>query len=80
MAKKLIMLKKAWIQKAYHATYSPYARRVSVLVNKSFPGEIEKAYIDTQGKYVILLYTIGQQRYITVAVYIPPSVFCGSFE
>lgn len=65
------------MQKAYHATYSSYARGVLVLVNRSFPGEIEKAFIDTQRKYVILLYTIRQQRYLTVAVYIPPpfSVF-----
>ena len=38
---------------------------------------MEKAYIDLQGKYVILLYTIGQQRCIIVAVYIPPPFSVG---
>lgn len=65
MDSKILTLKKLWIQKAFHATYSAFARGVIVLVHKNFPCMIEEIRIDPQGKFVLLVFTLWFQRYIT---------------
>lgn len=61
---KLLALRKPWIQKAYHASYSTFARGVSTLISKSF--------LVWLSKYVIVVFTLWSQHYIIASVYIPP--------
>lgn len=72
MGSKLIALKKPWIQRAFHASYSTYARGVTILISKSFPCVMEHVHTDPQGKYVLIVFTVWGVRYIVVGVYIPP--------
>ena len=72
MGSKILTLKKPWVQRAIHATYSTYARGVSILIHKNFPCVIEEVRADPLGKYVILVFTLWAQRYIIVNLYIPP--------
>lgn len=72
MGSKILTLKKPWIQRAVHATYSTYARGVSILIHKNFPCVIEEVCTDPQGKYVIVVFTLWSHRYIVINMYIPP--------
>lgn len=72
MGSKILTLKKQWIQKAYHATYSTFARGVSVLMHKNFPCLIEEIRTDPQRKFVLLVFTLWSQRYIVFNMYVPP--------
>lgn len=72
LGSKLMALKRQWVQNAFHASYSTYARGVSVLVSKSLTCEIEAVHTDPQGKFVVVVAQIWHKRYIFVGVYIPP--------
>lgn len=69
---KLMALKRPWVQRASHASYSTYARGVSILVHKSLPCVIDAVHTDLLGKFVILVLTLWQQRYVFVGIYVPP--------
>lgn len=69
---KVLTLKKPWIQRAIHATYSSYARGVSILIHKKFPCVIEDVCTDPQGKFAMVVFSHWSQRYIIINVYIPP--------
>lgn len=69
---KVLTLKKPWIQRSIHATYSSYASGVSILIAKKFPCIIEEVCTDPQGKFAIAVFKHWSQRYIIINVYIPP--------
>lgn len=71
MGSKLLMLKRPWVQKTFHASYSTFSRGVPILISKSLPCIIEHVYSAPQGKYVLAVFLLWGQRYIVVNVYIP---------
>lgn len=72
MGSKLLALKKPWVQKAYHATYSTFSRGVSMLISKSLPCTEKDVFSDPKGKYVLAVFLLWGQRYIVISVYVPP--------
>lgn len=70
---KIMGLKKAWVCAHYHATYSNYARGVSVLVHRSLAFQLITVKTDPGGRYVIVHALIGGTPYIIiVGIYLPP--------
>lgn len=65
---KIMALKKPWIQRAF----SDYARGVSVLISKKLPGVIEHIHTDPFAKYVIVVMTLWQIKYVITALYVRP--------
>lgn len=69
---KVLSLKKPWVGHYYHATYSGYARGVSILVHKSLTYELLDVKIDPEGRFVLLHVVIDTHEMLIVGVYIPP--------
>lgn len=67
---KVLSLKMPWVQKAFHASYS--IRGVSILVHKSLPCILEAVHTDPQRRFVVLVLTIWQRRYVFAGIYVPP--------
>lgn len=72
LGSKNLPLKKTWVQKAKHATYSTYARGVTILIHKNVPCVIEEICTDPQGKFALVVFTLWAQKYIVVNIYVPP--------
>lgn len=69
---KTLALHRAGFSRAFHSTYSSYARGVSVLIAKSLLYTIKTVKLDPTGRYVALVLIIDNQVYTFVAIYIPP--------
>lgn len=63
---KVLALRCSWVRQAYHVTYSNYARRVAILINKSLSCSVGQVVTDPGGKYLI---TIRGSVYAFVTVY-----------
>lgn len=70
---KVLALKKPWVQRALHATYSSYSQGVSILISKRVPCLIHDVHLDPQGKYVMVVLSMYNKKYVIVNVYLPPS-------
>ncbi|XP_069604436.1 G-patch domain and KOW motifs-containing protein isoform X1 [Ranitomeya imitator] len=66
------MLQKKWVCRAYHSTFSNYARGVSVLIHTSTPFEEIEVKTDKDGQYVLLVCKIFNRLICIVSLYIPP--------
>lgn len=73
----ILALKCPWIQRAIHATYSSYARGVTILLYKSLPCNIEVVVTDPDGRYAMVVFEIQACRIVFVNVYIPPPFTSG---
>lgn len=69
---KTMSLKKTWVGHYYHATYSSYARGVSILIHKSLTFEFLDVNLDPGGRYVLLHAIIDTLEMLIVGIYIPP--------
>lgn len=49
LGSKILSLRRAWVRQAFHATYSSYAREVTILLNKSLPYKVISVSIDPGG-------------------------------
>ncbi|XP_077338542.1 neurofibromin isoform X4 [Lithobates pipiens] len=65
-------LRRAWIQRALHATYSTYSRGVSILISKAVPCTIHHVISDPGGRFLVIVADIGTCKMVLVNVYIPP--------
>ena len=72
MGSRILSLKRAWVGAHYHATYSNYARGVSVLVHRSLPFQLLDVKLDPGGRYVLLHALISGIPIVLVGVYLPP--------
>lgn len=50
LGRKILGLKNPWIQEPFHATYSNFARGVSVLISKSLACVVDTVHTDPSGK------------------------------
>lgn len=69
---RVLALRRAWIQRAMHATYSTYARGVSILISKAVPCTIHHVISDPGGRFLIVIADISTCKMVLVNVYIPP--------
>ena len=46
---RVLALRRAWVQKSFHATYSTFARGVSILISKALPCTIHQVFSDPGG-------------------------------
>lgn len=67
---KIMYLKKPWVRYYYHATYSSYARGVSILIHKSLTYELLDVKLES--RYVLLHVIIDALELLIVGIYIPP--------
>lgn len=65
-------LKRPWMGHHYHATYSNYARGVSVLIHRSLNFEPLDVIIDPEGRYVVMHAIIDTLDVVLVGLYLPP--------
>lgn len=72
LGNKILAMKRPWIHKAIHATYSSYARGVSILLHKSLPCSIETVITDPGGRYLVVIIEVYSRRLALVNVYISP--------
>lgn len=63
--------KKPWVGNYYHATYSCYARGVSILVHKSLTFKFIDVKTDSGGRYVLLHAIVDTLELLIVGIYIP---------
>lgn len=56
----------------YHATYSVYAREVSLLIRRGTQFSFQEVKIDPEGRYIFLLCSLSGTKCITAGLYIPP--------
>lgn len=68
----MLGLKKPWVGHHYHATYTNYARGVSILIHKSLNFEPLDMLIDPEGRYIIIHANIEALAMVIVGVYLPP--------
>lgn len=68
----MLCLKKPRVGHYHHATYSGYARGVTILVHKSLTYELLYVKIDPEGRYVVLHVIIDTLEMLIVRIYIPP--------
>lgn len=52
--------------------YSSYSQRVSSLIIKNVPCTIDEVVTDPNGKFVMLVISLWNQKYVIVNVYLPP--------
>lgn len=71
---RILALRRPWVQKAFHATYSTFARGVSILISKALPCTIHQVFSDQEGRYVAVLLDIFQHNMILANVYLPPPI------
>lgn len=69
---KVLALKNPWVQRALHATYSSYSRGVSILISKRIPCVVHEVHLDPQGKFVMVVLSVYNKKYVIVNVYLPP--------
>lgn len=69
---KILSLRKPWIQRAIHATYSTYARGVSILISKAIACTIHQVVTDPGGRYVAVSLEIYNHKFLLVNIYMPP--------
>lgn len=80
MGSKTLALHRAFISKAFHSTYSRYARGVSVLISKSLLCITKTVKLDSLCRFVALVLVINNQPYTFAALYIPPPFTVGVWE
>lgn len=51
--------------------YSSYSQRVSSLIIKNVPCTIDEVVTDPNGKFVMLVISLWNQKYVIVNVYLP---------
>lgn len=54
VGRRTLSLKKPWLGRHHHSTYSTFARGVSILVNKTIPFKLLDMVLDPDGRYIIL--------------------------
>lgn len=59
-------------QTQFHAVHSSYSRGVSVLVKSGVKFSCSQVRIDELGRYIFLLCSIENARYVVANIYIPP--------
>lgn len=69
---KILSLRKPWIQKAFHSTYSAYARGVSILISKAIACTVQQVVTDRGGRYVAIVLEMYSQTILLVSIYLPP--------
>lgn len=62
---KFLSLRKPWIQRFFHSSYSSYARGASVLISKAIACTIHRVFTDPGGRYVALVLDLAYQKNIT---------------
>lgn len=69
---RVMSLRKPWIQRALHSTYSTFARDVSILISKSVPCTIHRVITDPGGRFVAVAINVYHYQILLVNVYVPP--------
>lgn len=69
---KILSLRKHWIQRTIHSTYSTYARGVSILISKTIACTIHQVISDPGGRYVVVSLEVCNQKFLLVNIYLPP--------
>lgn len=69
---RILSLRKPWIQRAFHSTYSTFARGLSILISKTIPCTIHQVISDTGGRYVAVVSDLCQKTIVLVNIYVPP--------
>ncbi|XP_071982368.1 receptor expression-enhancing protein 1 isoform X1 [Engystomops pustulosus] len=69
---KVLSLKRAWVARGYHSSYSVYARGVSILISKALPIEVIQVAPDHFGRYVVIHCALWGFTFTIVSVYVPP--------
>lgn len=74
---RVLSLKKPWVGHYYHATFSSYARGVSVLVHKALSFALLDLHLDPEGRFVVLHAVVANVPMVIVGLYIPPTGVTG---
>lgn len=72
LGNKILAMKRPWMHRAIHATYSSYARGVSILLHKSLLCSIETVITDPGGRYLVVILEVYSHRLALANIYIPP--------
>lgn len=67
-------MRRPWVQKSFHATFSTFTRGVSILISKALPCTIHQVFSDPGGRYVAVLLDVHHYKMLLVNVYLPPPV------
>lgn len=65
-------MRRSWIQRAIHATYSTYSRSMAVLISKTVPCSVHQVITDPGGRYAIVVVDIHGHKMVLANVYVPP--------
>lgn len=69
---RVLSLKKPWVGHYYNATFSSYARGVSILIHKNLTFTLLDLHLDPEGRYVAMHAVIANMPMVIVGLYIPP--------
>lgn len=69
---RILALRRPWVQKAFHATFSTFARGVAILISKVLPCTIHQVFSDQEGRYVAVLLDIFQHKMILENIFTSP--------
>lgn len=67
-----MVLRRPWVEWAYHSTYTSHSRGVTVLIAKSVHFELQGSRIDPLGRFVFLHAVVYGEQVLIFAMYVLP--------
>ena len=64
-------LKRGWLDKTFHSTFTSKSRGVSILVRKNIPFALDRTVTDPNGRFVAVTGKLAELPVIMISVYAP---------
>lgn len=77
---RILSVKRNWIQRAFHTTFSSYAWGVSILLHKCLRCGVQHVFSDPEKRYVAVYLETDMHRLAAISVYVPPPHFIEPFS